>query len=221
MGDAVRRQGEEVSRGTGGHERGRGRPGRRGMKSKGWMERWVRDENGAARPERAEPARPWARAPTPHPSTLSSSRGRPSQGERPRLHRCHLAVRSPQPQVDGLGPASAPRRPRPRGPLSPPTWHAGPPARKRLCPVRPSEPSPPQAETQRRSHLGPADREAVLTLGKEACVANTRSRNVFFSSEASINTVCAEDNPGHPGHHPRGARGAARAWQAPRSWTPG
>lgn len=124
-------------------------------------------------------------------------------------------------QVDGLGPASAPRRPRPRGPLSPPTWHAGPPAQKRLCPVRPSEPSPPQAETQRRSRLGPADREAVLTLGKEACVANTRSRNVFFSSEASINTVCAEDNPGHPGHHPRGARGAARAWQAPRSWTPG
>lgn len=84
-------------------------------------------------------------------------------------------------QVDGLGPASAPRRPRPRGPLSPPTWHAGPPAPKRLCPVRPSEPSPPQAETQRRSRLGPADREAVLTLGKEACVANTRSRNVFLA----------------------------------------
>lgn len=79
-------------------------------------------------------------------------------------------------QVDGLGPASAPRRPRPRGPLSPPTWHAGPPARKRLCPVRPSEPSPPQASKLRRAeevvprhraigHLlleGPADRRLVL-----------------------------------------------------------
>lgn len=128
VGDAVRRQGEEVSRGTGGHEWGKGRPGRRGMKSKGWMERWVRDENGAARPERAEPARPWARAPTPHPSTLSSSRGRPSRGERPRLHRCHLAVRSPQRAGGWAGTRLRPAPPPPPG--APLTSHV---ARRSTC----------------------------------------------------------------------------------------